>query len=72
MRKLIDIIKDAESKKIAVAHFNVSNLEMLKAVANVARREKIPVIVAVSEGEGEFIGLKQISALIKSLREEGL
>lgn len=72
MRKFIEIIKEAERSRVAIGHFNVSNLEMLKAIANVARREKIPVIVAVSEGEREFIGLKQISALIKSLREEGL
>jgi len=72
MITLREAILEAKKNKKAIGHFNVSNLEMLKAVANVARREKIPVIVAVSEGEREFIGLKQISALIKSLREEGL
>jgi len=70
MRSLLDIVKDAKNQKVAIGHFNVSNLEILKAVVNAALRENAPVIIGVSEGEREFLGLKQIVALIKSYREE--
>lgn len=70
MKPLKEIIKEAESNKIAVGHFNVSDLAGLKAVFSAAKELKLPVIIGVSEGEREFIGVKQIAALVKSLREE--
>jgi fructose-bisphosphate aldolase class II len=30
----------------------------------------VPVLIGVSEGEREFIGVRQIAALVRSLREE--
>jgi fructose-bisphosphate aldolase class II len=35
-----------------------------------ARELKVPVMVGVSEGEREFFGVRQIAALVRSLREE--
>lgn len=70
MKKLIEIIKEAENNKTAIGHFNVSDLAGLKAIFEAAREFQLPIIIGVSEGEREFIGTKQISALIKSLREE--
>lgn len=70
MKKLIDFIREAEEKKIAIGHFNVSDIIGLKAVFSAAKELNVPVIIGVSEGEREFIGEKQISALVKSLREE--
>jgi len=69
MKKLIDFIKEAEEKKVAIGHFNVSDIVGLKAVFEAARELNVPVIIGVSEGEWGFIGAKQISALVKSLRE---
>lgn len=68
--KLIDIIKTAENKKTAIGHFNISDTEMLKAVFSSARKLNLPVIIGVSEGERDFIGVRQAPALVKSLREE--
>lgn len=70
MKKLIDFIKEAEEKKIAIGHFNVSDIAGLKAVFETAHQLNVPVIIGVSEGEREFIGARQISALVKSLREQ--
>jgi fructose-bisphosphate aldolase class II len=81
MKQLLEIIKEAENKKIAIGQFNISDLAGLKAVfaasqeASLAplkagRETAIPIIIGVSEGEREFIGVRQIAALIKSLREE--
>jgi fructose-bisphosphate aldolase class II len=63
-------LKRAEERGVAVAHFNVSDLVVLKAVSSSARELGFPVIVGVSEGEREFVGVRQIAALIRSLREE--
>ncbi len=68
MKSLIEIIKQAENKKIAIGHFNVSDIVTFKAIFAAARELQLPVIIGVSEGEREFIGVRQIAALIKSLR----
>jgi len=70
MKSLIDTIKRAEGRKVAVGHFNISELAALRAITHAARELKVPVIIGTSEGEAEFIGMKQASALISSLREE--
>src|SRR3989338_1750810 len=63
-------IKQAEEKKVAIGHFNVSDSTALFAVWNAAHKLKLPVIIGVSEGERKFIGVKQVAAMVKSLREE--
>lgn len=70
MRKLIEYVRDAESKHIALGHFNISDISALKAIFEAAQELNIPVMIGVSEGEREFIGVRQVAALIKSLREE--
>lgn len=68
--KLIDIIKEAEKNKTAIGHFNISDMEMLKGIFSAARKLKLPVIIGTSEGERDFMGVRQTVALVKSLREE--
>ena len=70
MKNLIEIIKEAEVNKIAIGHFNISDIAGLKAVFEAAYKLRLPVIIGVSEGEGDFIGRRQIAALVKSLKEE--
>lgn len=65
-----EIIQDAEKNKTAIGHFNVSDLIGLKAIFEAVKQSNLPIIIGVSEGEREFIGTKQIAALVKSLREE--
>lgn len=67
--KLIELIRQAEERKIAIPHFNVGNFEQLKAVANIGIKLNIPIIIGVSEGEREYWGLAQIVSLIKSYNE---
>ncbi|MBI3088797.1 MAG: class II fructose-bisphosphate aldolase family protein [Candidatus Colwellbacteria bacterium] len=71
MKSLREVITDAESKRIAVGHFNVSDITAFKAITEAARELNVPVIIGTSEGEAEFIGFKQAAALVGSLREEG-
>jgi len=70
MKKLRDYIIEAEKKGTAIGHFNVSNLEMLRGIFNAAKNLNLPVIIGTAEGERNFMGTKQVAALVKSLREE--
>lgn len=70
MKTLKEYVQEASDKKIAIGHFNISNIEGLWAIFNAARKVGVPVIIGVSEGERDFIGTKQVVALVKSLREE--
>jgi fructose/tagatose bisphosphate aldolase len=70
MKPLEQILAEADRHKVAVGHFNISDLVALKAVSSAALELNVPVLVGVSEGEREFIGVRQIAALVRSIREE--
>lgn len=70
MKTLRECITDAEARKVAIGHFNISDTEGLHAIFNAARKLNVPVIIGTSEGERDFVGVKQAVALVKSLREE--
>jgi fructose-bisphosphate aldolase class II len=70
MKTLREAIADAEAKKVAIGHFNISNLEMFWGIFHAALSINVPVIIGISEGEREFIGVAQAVALIKSVREQ--
>ena len=67
---LRDVLKQTEENRVAIGHFNVADLVLLKAVFAAAQELKVPVIIGVSEGEREFIGVRQIAGLVRSLRED--
>lgn len=70
MKTLREYIAEAEEKKVAIGHFNFSNIEGLWGIFNAAKSLDVPIIMGVSEGERDFVGIKQAVALVKSLREE--
>ena len=70
MRSLLDAIAAAEKKKVAIGHFNISELAALRAITRAASELQVPVIIGTSEGEADFIGMRQAAALVRSLREE--
>src|SRR6202023_383914 len=70
MITLNEALGDAQRKRIAIGHFNVSDLAALKAVTGPARELKVPVLIGTSEGERDFIGVREIVAVVASLREE--
>lgn len=69
MKTLREYIKEAEENKVAIGHFNISNIEALHGIYNAAKKLSVPVIIGVSEGEKDFIGKEEISVLIKMIRE---
>jgi fructose-bisphosphate aldolase, class II len=70
MKSLQQVLVEADQQKVAVGHFNISDLVALKAVYLAAREVNVPVLIGVSEGERDFIGVHQIAALVRSLREQ--
>ncbi len=70
MLKLKEVLAKAAEERWAVPHFNVPNLEMLKAIIEACVEKRSPVMIGTSESEREFIGLEQAVALVKSYREE--
>lgn len=70
MKTLKECVKEAQDKKVAIGHFNISNLEGLWGVFHAAQALNVPVIIGVAEGERDFVGVRQAVALVKSLREE--
>lgn len=72
MRKLSEVLQQAQSSRVAIGHFNIADLVLLKAVFEAARQLNVPVLVGASEGERDFAGTRQLAALVASLREEGI
>jgi fructose-bisphosphate aldolase class II len=70
MKSLRDLLEKAQESGVAIGHFNIADLVLLKAVFAAARELNVPVLVGLSEGEREFVGVRQIAALVRSWREE--
>ncbi|MFA5841841.1 MAG: class II fructose-bisphosphate aldolase [Candidatus Paceibacterota bacterium] len=70
MKTLREYIAEAENKKVAIGHFNISDSEGFWAVVAAARALDVPAIIGVSEGERDFIGVEQVAAMVKSAREK--
>ena len=72
MKNLRENLKWAQEKQVAIGHFNVSDSEGFKAVVEGAQELGVPVIIGVSEGERDFIGILEVAALVRAEREKGL
>jgi fructose-bisphosphate aldolase, class II len=69
MKTLREYVKEAEEKKVALGHFNISNLEGFHGVYNAAKSLNVPVIIGLSEGEENFVGREEAVSLIRTIRE---
>lgn len=70
MKTLRQHIQEAREKGIAIGHFNISNIEALHGIVSAATKLNVPVVIGVSEGERDFIGVHEISALVRTLRQK--
>ena len=70
MKTLKEYILEAEERKVALGHFNISNIEGFWAVVNAAKKFSVPVIIGVSEGERDFLGIPQAKALVESVKTD--
>jgi fructose-bisphosphate aldolase, class II len=70
MQTLRQVLEHTQEDRAAAGHFNVADLVLLKAVFAAAKELNSPVLVGASEGERDFLGVRQIAVLVRSLREE--
>lgn len=55
----------------AIGHFNFSTADVLRGVVEASKEAgALAVMVGTSEGEAEFIGTREVVALVKALRKE--
>ncbi len=66
---LREAIQKARSEKKAIGHFNISNLEALHGIYRAAKKLNVPVIIGVSEKERDFVGVGEVVALVREIRE---
>lgn len=65
-------IQHAHQNGVAIGHFNVSNLEAVRAIKQVVEETGYPIIIGVSEGEEKFFGTNEIVSLVKLYQSQGL
>lgn len=70
MKTLREYISEAHENKVALGHFNISNLEGLHGIFNAAKELNLPIIIGTSEGERKFIGIHEAVSLVKTLKEK--
>jgi len=71
MKILCEYVTEAMQKKVAIGHFNISNIEGFWAVVRAAKELGVPVIIGVSEGERSFMGVEQVKALVDTIKKTG-
>lgn len=72
MQTLRECVADARSRNSAVGHFNISDSNQIKAIAEAAKETGLPVIVGLSEGEREYFPLAHARALVNEYQKAGL
>lgn len=70
IRKARELMERSRKEKFAVGAFNIDNQETLTAVAKAAKAKNAPVLVEVSHGEVEAIGLDNIRDLVDNYKAD--
>jgi fructose-bisphosphate aldolase class II len=70
MHSLREVLELSRKNRVAIGHFNIADMVLLKAVFASAHELNVPVLVGASEDEREFVGVRQLACLVRSLREE--
>src|SRR5215813_3305030 len=70
MHHLREALEQSQKNGLAIGHFNVADMVLVKAVFASAQELNVPVLIGASGGEREFMGVRQIAVLVRSLREE--
>lgn len=60
----------ARAEKWAFGAFNIDNQETLKAIVQAAANKKAPVLVEVSQGEVEALGMENIRDMVDNYKED--
>lgn len=69
---LKEVIEGYRAEGRALAHFNFSDSNQLKAIALASRETGLPVIAGLSEGEREYFPLRHARLLVDQYQKEGV
>lgn len=64
------LMQRSRQQKFAVGAFNIDNQETLIAIARAAQKLNAPVLVEVSDGEVEALGLENVRDMVDNYKEE--
>jgi fructose-bisphosphate aldolase class II len=67
---LREALEAAREHGQAVGHFNISDSNQLNGICAAARELNVPVVIGVSEGEREYVGMKKTVAMAFAAHEE--
>ncbi len=68
---LNDYLKQAKEGRYAIGHFNFATEDVLKAIVSAAKESGAPcVMVGTSEGEADFVGLKEAVAMVRAAADD--
>lgn len=70
MDKAKTLFDKARLGKFAIGAFNAANLETIKAIVGAAISQKSPVMIEASDEEVNFVGKKQLVALVRTFEQE--
>lgn len=70
MENLKDYLLDAKKRGYALGAFNLDSMETLKAVVAASQRTKVPVLVEASPGEADYLGMRNLAALVDNAKRE--
>ena len=70
MKTLRDYLLEAKENGMALGHFNAGTFDMLHAIVAGAQAADVPVVIGLSEGERDALGIGAAVALIDELRHE--
>lgn len=65
-----EAMERARSEKFAIGAFNIDNQETLVAIARAAQNKKAPVMVEVSHGEVQAMGLHNVRDMVDNYKNE--
>lgn len=71
MKTLRECIGEARLAKRAIGHFNISTIDQMNAIVSAAEKLGQPVIIGVSEGERDFLGVAEVVSIVEAMRKEG-
>ena len=69
-QKAKELMARSRRQKFAVGAFNLDNQETLIAVARAAKNKKAPVLVEVSKGEVDALGLENVRDMVDNYKAE--
>src|SRR3989344_8713767 len=72
MKSLRETILEYKKEQKAVGHFNISDSNQLRAIAQASKEAGLPAIVGLSEGERAYFPLRHARALVDLYVSEGV